>query len=100
MSLLDSIAYEHSQTPEAKLNRTNIRKSVAHWLAMLSVKQSEVLSRRFGLLGHHPATLEEVGNAIGHARERVRKVQIEALKRLRDLLEAEDLSLEVLFQEQ
>jgi hypothetical protein len=48
--------------------------------------------RRFGLLGHDSSTLEEVGQEIGLTRERVRQIQVEALKRLRRVLERQGLS--------
>jgi RNA polymerase nonessential primary-like sigma factor len=43
------------------------------------------------------STLEEVGHEIGLTRERVRQIQVEALKRLRDILENQGLSGETLF---
>jgi RNA polymerase nonessential primary-like sigma factor len=63
----------------------------------LSGKQQEVLARRFGLRGYRMSTLEEVGHEIGLTRERVRQIQVEALKRLRDILEKQGLSGETLF---
>ena len=55
-------------------------------------------SLRFGLRGHESSTLEEVGQEIGLTRERVRQIQVEALKRLREILEKNGLSSEALFQ--
>jgi len=43
------------------------------------------------------STLEQVGSEIGLTRERVRQIQVEALKRLRAVMEKEGLSSEVLF---
>ncbi|WP_432807477.1 sigma factor-like helix-turn-helix DNA-binding protein, partial [Pseudomonas aeruginosa] len=43
-------------------------------------------------------TLEEVGQEIGLTRERVRQIQVEALKRLREILEKNGLSSDALFQ--
>ena len=54
------------------------------------------MERRFGLHGHEVATLEEVGNEIGVTRERVRQIQVEALKRLREILEKDGFSLDAL----
>ena len=55
-------------------------------------KQRAVVERRFGLDGREIATLEEVGLEIGVTRERVRQIQIEALRRLRHILEREGFS--------
>jgi RNA polymerase nonessential primary-like sigma factor len=57
-----------------------------------------VVVRRFGLRGHESATLEEVGREIGLTRERVRQIQVEALKRMREIFEANGLSSDALFQ--
>ncbi|MBJ7301757.1 sigma factor-like helix-turn-helix DNA-binding protein, partial [Marinobacter salarius] len=43
------------------------------------------------------STLEEVGQEIGLTRERVRQIQVEALRRLREILEKEGLSGTMLF---
>jgi len=60
-------------------------------------KQSEILARRFGLRGFDSSTLEDVGKEVGLTRERVRQIQIEALKKLKRLIEREGLNLELLF---
>ena len=67
------------------------------WHMLLRDKQREVVSRRFGLRGYGSSTLEEVGREIGLTRERVRQIQVEALKRLRSIMETQGLSGESLF---
>ena len=56
-----------------------------------------MLARRFGLLGYEASTLEDVGKEIGLTRERVRQIQVEGLKRLKDILTHQGLSLDSLF---
>ncbi|WP_269085293.1 sigma factor-like helix-turn-helix DNA-binding protein, partial [Vibrio anguillarum] len=63
----------------------------------LNPKQKEVLARRFGLLGYEPSTLEEVGREINLTRERVRQIQVEGLRRLREILVKQGLNMEALF---
>ena len=46
-----------------------------------------VLQRRYGLDGFEPATLQEVGRDIGVSRETVRKIEQQALAKLRDAVE-------------
>jgi len=96
--LLDVIPDEKCGGPEGSLQTTDIKNNIIHWLNELNSKQREVLARRFGLLGYEAATLEDVGVEIGLTRERVRQIQVEALKRLRDILSQQDLSIEALFQ--
>ena len=98
-ALLDVLPAEDMVGPDHKVQTKDISNSVVHWLNELNSKQREVLARRFGLLGYEPSTLEDVGAEIGLTRERVRQIQVEALKRLRDLLSSQGLSVETLFQQ-
>ena len=96
-ALLDVLADDDSVGPDYKVQDDDMSKSVVRWLDELNSKQREVLARRFGLLGYEPSTLENVGKEIGLTRERVRQIQVEALKRLKDLLSAQGLSVEAIF---
>lgn len=96
-ALLDVLADDENVGPDYKVQDEDISNSVVKWLNELNTKQREVLARRFGLLGYEASTLEDVGAEIGLTRERVRQIQVEALKRLRDLLGAQGLSVEALF---
>ena len=92
-ALLDVIADEKSTGPESDLQSEDMSNNIVHWLNELNTKQREVLARRFGLLGYEASTLENVGREIGLTRERVRQIQVEALKRLRDILSQQNLSI-------
>ena len=96
-ALLDVLTDERGMGPELETQDDDMRMSVVHWLEQLNPKQKEVLARRFGLLGYEPATLEDVGREIGLTRERVRQIQVEALRRLRDMLTQQGLSVDALF---
>ena len=87
------------QTPAEMLQDSDLRASIDYWLDQLPHKQREVIARRFGLRGYEMSTLEEVGKEIGLTRERVRQIQVEALKRLRDVLEKQGLTGESIFGE-
>lgn len=97
-ALLDVIPDEKNSGPESDLQADDMSKNIVHWLNELNTKQREVLARRFGLLGYEAATLENVGREIGLTRERVRQIQVEALKRLRDIFAQQNLSIEAIFQ--
>ncbi len=96
-SLLDTIADTHVSDPSQLLQESDIKDSIGIWLGELTDKQCEVVSRRFGLRGYETSTLEEVGREIGLTRERVRQIQVEALKRLRVIMETQGLSSDSIF---
>ncbi|QUM75188.1 RNA polymerase sigma factor RpoS [Moritella sp. 24] len=96
-ALLDIISDEKGDGPESCTQNDDIKFSIVRWLEELNPKQREVLARRFGLLGYDASTLEDVGREIGLTRERVRQIQVEALRRLRELLGQQGLSVEALF---
>jgi RNA polymerase primary sigma factor len=54
-------------------------------LGALNPRMRLVLSRRFGLDGEPPQTLEQVGESLGITRERVRQLESRALRELRSV---------------
>jgi len=98
--LVETIADEQPCDPEMLAEDDDLTQAIADWLEQLSTKQREVVTRRFGLMGHEVATLEEVGQEIGLTRERVRQIQVEALRRLRDIMVRQGLNRDVLFRNQ
>ncbi|EPJ3765320.1 RNA polymerase sigma factor RpoS, partial [Providencia stuartii] len=92
-SLLEVLSDENESGPEHTIQDNNLKENIVKWLFELNPKQREVLARRFGLLGYEAETLEEVGREIGLTRERVRQIQVEGLRRLKDILQGEELSL-------
>jgi RNA polymerase nonessential primary-like sigma factor len=91
-SLLDTLADSNNIDPAELLLDENLRNNLEDWLYQLSDVQREVLSRRYGLFDYDKATLEEVGQDIGLTRERVRQIQMDALKALRRILDKNGLS--------
>lgn len=96
-SVLDSVADENNGDPALLFEEENLYSNMQYWLLQLNEKQRDVVERRFGLRGHQAATLEQVGLEIGLTRERVRQIQMDALKRLRRILENEGYSEDAMF---
>lgn len=96
-TIVETIADTKVSDPSEILQDSNLRNSVNRWLDDLSEKQRDVIVRRFGLRGHETATLEQVGAEIGLTRERVRQIQVEALRRLKDIMRTEGLSNQEVF---
>ena len=95
-SLLDAIPDGNNPDPSQLLQDSDLNEKLDLWLDQLNDKQRIVVKRRFGLGGQEKATLEQVGNEIGVTRERVRQIQIDALRRLRKILETEGFSQDFL----
>lgn len=87
---------ENNQDPIDILQDADLLDQIDKWMSHLSDKQQEVLSRRYGLRGFDRETLEEVGKAIGLTRERVRQIQFEALRELRDILKTHGIDKELI----
>ena len=91
-TLVETIADNNGFSPEDEIEENNLMSMLGEWLEQLPKKQREVLVRRFGLMHHQEETLEQVGREIGLTRERVRQIQVDALRRLRDVLRKHGLN--------
>ena len=95
--LMDALADHSSEEPALEFENNNLYERLNICLQNLNDKQRSILVQRFGLYGFEEATLEEVGQKVGLTRERVRQIQVEALKHLREVLENQGIESEVLF---
>lgn len=93
-TLLDTLPDKHKMDPADLLADERLTEHLEECLLQLNDKQRDVLNRRFGLGGHDRQTLEEVGEAIGFTRERVRQIQMGALKALRDIMHKKGITSE------
>jgi RNA polymerase nonessential primary-like sigma factor len=92
--LVDAIADKHKTDPAELLSDEHFNIHLDECLRELNEKQRDVLCRRFGLMGYERETLEEVGHAIGLTRERVRQIQMSALKSLREIMKKHGITNE------
>lgn len=90
--LLDSLRAHRDLEPPQRAQKAAVNDLVDRWVFELADKQREVVERRFGLHGHRRLTLEEIGREIGVTRERVRQIQLDALKNLRRMMERNGVS--------
>jgi RNA polymerase nonessential primary-like sigma factor len=72
--------------PAIDISDENLKKNIHLWLSELTINQRKVVERRFGLNQFEPKTLEQTGEDIGLTRERVRQLQEEALKQLKEII--------------
>jgi len=91
---LDSLSNSEQMDPYEIVQHGDTSNWIEEWLFELTDRHREVICRRFGLLGHDATTLKAISEEIGLTRERIRQIQVDALKRLRALLDEQGFSFE------
>ena len=81
-------AATRSRTPfELQAERIKNRLQ-ARLLENIDEREANILKLRYGLSGEDPLTLKEIGQRIGLTRERVRQLEHQALKKLKEAMDA------------
>jgi RNA polymerase primary sigma factor len=81
----DLIADSSTEEPLDQVERGMHHEQLGRWLSHLTAQEREVLALRFGLDGQERLTLAEIGRNLDVSRERVRQVELKALRKLRNL---------------
>jgi len=97
LSLGEAIADDNAHMPDETLLLEEIEAHVHDWLGQLNEKQRWVIERRFGLNGCEACTLEDLALELQVTRERVRQIQMESLRVLRQLLRRRGVTKDELF---
>jgi RNA polymerase primary sigma factor len=87
----DFVADETTEEPFETATESLQREDIQRALDALPQRERQVIELRYGLRGHEPLTLEEVGRAFGVTRERVRQIENNTLKKLKQLPETQGL---------
>lgn len=82
-TLADFIPDPHALDADDAAASGMLRQQIAAALDQLTERERRVLELRYGLADGQPRTLEEVGRAFGVTRERVRQIEVKALRKLR-----------------
>ncbi|MDX8341064.1 RNA polymerase sigma factor RpoD/SigA [Draconibacterium sp. IB214405] len=83
-SLYDVMLNDDSPKPDEELMDGSLRQEIERSLSTLGDREAEILRFYFGLNGYQPHTLEEIGDAFGLTRERVRQIKEKAIKKLKN----------------
>jgi RNA polymerase primary sigma factor len=81
-SLADFLEDDPTRQPEAVAAEKIMKEDLARTLAGLPDRERRIIELRYGLSGHEPMTLEQVGQEFGVTRERIRQMEIKTLRRL------------------
>jgi len=95
-SPVDRLEARADAEPQQRAQKDIVQSIVDRWVWKLGEKQRAVVERRFGLHGYRRLTLEQIGDEIGVTRERVRQIQLDALKSLRTMMESHGISGDVI----
>jgi RNA polymerase nonessential primary-like sigma factor len=95
--LIESISDAEEMPHDEQIQVSSIKQNISGWVFELPEKQREVICRRYGICGYQDATLEQVAQELGVTRERVRQIQMDGLKRLKEILHINGFSFESIF---
>jgi RNA polymerase primary sigma factor len=93
--LVDLIADSYTESPLELVQRSIDQEQLALWLNHLNQQEREVLSLRFGLDGHNRHSLAEIGRNLDVSRERIRQVELKALRKLRQIIRKAPVAISI-----
>ena len=91
MELGDTLEQDTIPSVELELIRSSFEEQIRAMVAELDEKEREVIRMRFGLDGEEARTLQEIGEALGLSRERIRQIESKAKEKLRRSHRAQEL---------
>jgi RNA polymerase primary sigma factor len=86
MTINDVVADMNTPTPDESVCGSDELRQLQELLDQIDERAAKILKLRYGLEGQDPMTLKEIGQQIGLTRERVRQIEHEALRKLRDAM--------------
>jgi len=85
----DVVADTHNPGPAERVSGNDDLRQLEKLLDEIDARAARILKLRYGLGGEDPMTLKEIGEHIGLTRERVRQIEHDTLRRLRDTMFAD-----------
>lgn len=78
-------------SPETSAQNKLQEKDIIRLISVLDKREQEIIKRRFGIDDEEPKTLEQIGNALGFSKERIRQIENLAIQKLRRVENVESL---------
>ena len=89
--MLDVLESDKYAPPDDSLMQESLQEEIDEVLITLIPREAEIIRLYFGLEGHRPLNLEEIGEHFQLTRERIRQIKEKALRRLRHRTRLEPL---------
>ncbi|MCC6683136.1 MAG: RNA polymerase sigma factor RpoD/SigA [Phycisphaeraceae bacterium] len=88
-ALAEMLADPRTRPPDQQVLFDDDLETINLLLDAIDDREARILRLRFGLDGEEPMTLKEIGKVVGLTRERVRQIEIDALKKLNSRLSSD-----------
>lgn len=89
LTIEEMVSDDNTPMPDEQVLDNDELKHLSELLGTIDDRGAKILKLRYGLDGEDPMTLKEIGARIGLTRERVRQIEHETLRKLRDAMMAE-----------
>ena len=83
LNIGDYIEDKTYRSPDTQTKNNVLKKSINQLLNNLPEREKRIISSRFGINGENPQTLEQLGFTMGYSKERIRQLQDDAIKKIR-----------------
>ncbi len=90
-TVMDFVANPDAEKPSDKYEKATLREQIDSVLASLTPREEKVIRMRYGIGEPTHFSLEEIGGRFALTRERIRQIEIKALRKLRHATRRRDL---------
>ena len=91
LSLEDYISDKVENLPSLKIEKIDFKKDIQATLDLLGDRERFIILNRFGIGNRKSKTLEELGKILGFSKERIRQIEVEGLRKLRQAEQTQHL---------
>jgi RNA polymerase primary sigma factor len=84
LSIEDYIPDDMNESPHNNIEHKMLSEDIQNALSILTERERNILKERFGLKSGKTKTLEDLGKMFGFSKERIRQIQENAIKKLRN----------------
>ncbi|EJE8676171.1 sigma-70 family RNA polymerase sigma factor [Vibrio parahaemolyticus] len=91
--LTETLVCNSQYSPEQQLEEENAYQMLFLWIETLEPELKQIITRRYGLDGNKPTTLEGMSKELGYNRERIRRMQMQGIENLQRLAKGHPIDI-------